>query len=102
MSRVQDDSLDSLGSENILKVTLQYTPEIDAASIRKRRKELIKAFRLVEDEIEPDAMQVDLTSLSPLAQTVMADIPETKYSKTVKKLKKLNVRVDPIVERKMV
>jgi len=85
-----------------LKVTLQYTPEIDAASIRKRRKELIKAFRLVEDEIEPDAMQVDLTSLSPLAQTVMADIPETKYSKTVKKLKKLNVRVDPIVERKMV
>lgn len=103
MSRAQNNLSGMSISGNVLKVTLQYTTEIDAAaSVRKRRQVLIKAFRLVENEIEPGAVQVDLSSLSPFSQTVVADIQEKRYSATVKKLRKLNVRVDPIVLRQLV
>jgi hypothetical protein len=102
MSRAQNNLSGMSISGNVLKVTLQYTTEIVAASVRKRRQVLIKAFRLVENEIEPGAVQVDLSSLSPFSQTVVADIQEKRYSATVKKLRKLNVRVDPIVLRQLV
>ena len=102
MSRAQNNLSGMSISGNVLKVTLQYTTEIDATSVRKRRQVLIKAFRLVENEIEPGAVQVDLSSLSPFSQTVVADIQEKRYSATVKKLRKLNVRVDPIVLRQLV
>jgi hypothetical protein len=102
MSRAQNNISGMSISGNVLKVTLQYTTEIDAASVRKRRQVLIKVFRLAENEIEPGAVQVDLSSLSPFSQTVVADIQEKRYSATVKKLRKLNVRVDPIVLRQLV
>jgi hypothetical protein len=92
----------SLLTGEAIKVTLQYKPDLQAATIQERNDELIKVFQWVEEEAKQDSVQLDLTSISAAAQTVDANIPQEKYAKALRRLKKLQVRVDPIVLRQLV
>ncbi len=102
ISQERDGSAKLPDSLPMLKVTLQYMEEIETASIEKRRQHLLQAFREIEKAVEPGAVHLHPATLSPFAQTIEAAIVKDKYAATVKKLSKLNVRVDPIVLRKLV
>ena len=87
------------GGEGV-RVTLQVPlPRV----ARRERKVLLKqeVDRLRED-LEAMGVVVDPDSLSVSAQTAEATIPVDDYDGVVETLKKKDVRVDPMVDRKVV
>lgn len=96
-------ALSCLGTgKKAVRVTMQYQPALDVKSRDLRRRALYEEFERVRDNIESKGAEVDLESLSVSGQTVEALLPLDRCDEIEENLRHCNVRVDLLVDRKIV
>lgn len=85
-----------------VRVSLQYKPGLVEHSRSARRDALHTEFERVARSIEPQGAEVDLDSISVSGQTVEACLPIDQYEELTNKLNQQQIRVDLLVDRKIV
>jgi hypothetical protein len=85
-----------------VRVSLQYRPQLTEPSRTTRRRLLNDAFARIARRLEAGGAKVDLDSLSVSSQTVEALLPFDRFDELSDELEHAEVRVDQLVDRKVV
>lgn len=87
--------------EDGVHVSLQIRERLPLSGRQELRKLLNQRFELIAKELSVAGGELDLGTISDLAQSVEASLPISRYEGLVRKLTSQDIRVDPLVRRQV-